>query len=96
MHEYKMQESGKEKRVRKRQEQRKKEQRDRIQFKIELEEFVNDGILLWLNGNISDPEQIIRAHLVEEENNYMRDYITDEKGGVKGLGFDKIDTKKNK
>lgn len=91
-----MQESGKEKRERKKQEKREQEQRDRIQFKIELEEFVNDGMLLWLNGNISDPEQIISAHLVEEENNYMRDYITDEKGGIKGLGFDKIVMKNKK
>lgn len=91
-----MQESGKEKKERKKQEKKEKELRDRIQFKLELEEFVNDGMLLWLNGTISDPEQIIKAHLVEEENNYMRDYITDEKGGIKGLGFDKIVTKNKK
>jgi hypothetical protein len=65
----------------------------KFQLQSELEEYVNEGMLLWLNGRLSNPEQIAQACLIEEENNYMRDYIQDDEGELKGVAFDKVQIK---
>jgi hypothetical protein len=70
-----------------------KKKPSKFQLQLELERYVSEGMLLWLNGKQSNPEQIVKACLIEEENNYMRDYIPDEEGGLKGLAFDKVKIK---
>lgn len=59
----------------------------------ELEEYDSEGLLLWLDGHLSNPKQITQAHLIQEENTYMRDYISDDKGEITGVGFDKVKNK---
>lgn len=54
----------------------------------ELVIYENMGIPLYLNGRTSTPERIEKAYQIAEEGNYMRDYIQDEDGRLKGLSFD--------
>jgi len=60
------------------------------QLKKELQEYRKAGIQLQLNGKPSDPQKIAKACSVEEENNYMRDYIRDESDKLRIIGFDRI------
>lgn len=56
----------------------------------ELEEYREMGIPLYLNGRESTPGRIARAYRIAEEGDYMRDYIQDEEGRVRGLAFDYV------
>ncbi|MFA9377053.1 MAG: hypothetical protein ACERKZ_09920 [Lachnotalea sp.] len=59
-----------------------------IYFLIELEAYVSKGVPLVLEGRISTPIQIFDAF--RECNNYMSDYVSDEKGNLKEIRFDKV------
>jgi hypothetical protein len=59
-----------------------------LYFLIELEEYVTKGVPLVLEGHASTPIQIFDA--LRECNDYMSDYIGDEKGGIKEIRFDKV------
>ena len=64
---------------------------DRIGLLLELEGYENGGITVWLDGTVSSPCEIAYACRMEEDSNsYMRDYITDEKGELKEIRFDRI------
>lgn len=54
----------------------------------ELEKYRDKGILLLLNGRESTPKRIEKAYRIAEEGEYMRDYIQDEEGKLKGVSFD--------
>lgn len=56
----------------------------------ELEEYENSGISIRLNNDPASPMQIVTAHMIMEESNYMRDYVLDDKGYVKELTFHNI------
>ena len=56
----------------------------------ELEEYEHFGISMKLNNNPASPMQIVTAHMVMEESNYMRDYVWDESGNVCELAFHNI------
>ena len=56
----------------------------------ELEIHENRGVSIRLNNQPASPMQIVTAHMVKEENAYMRDYVWDDKGDVKELGFHSI------
>lgn len=44
-----------------------------------------------LNGQPSSPQEIAKTCSVEEENNYMRDYIRDDiSDELKVIGFDRV------
>jgi hypothetical protein len=45
-----------------------------------------------MNGFPASPLQIVSAHMVKEESNYMRDYILDEQGMIRELDFNSIGT----
>ena len=47
------------------------------------------GIKLYLNGVPSNTEYIVQ-NCVREDTVYMPDYITDEKGNIKEVRYDKI------
>jgi len=47
------------------------------------------GIKLYLNGEPSCTEYIVQ-NCVREDTMYMPDYITDEKGNIKEVRYDKI------
>ena len=57
---------------------------------VELEKYENRGVSIRLNNQPASPMQIVTAHMVKEENAYMRDYVWDDKGDVKELGFHSI------
>ena len=56
----------------------------------ELEKYENRGVSIRLNNQPASPMQIVTVHMVKEENAYMRDYVWDDKGDVKELGFHSI------
>lgn len=62
--------------------------REKEQLRYELEAYSSQGIQLLLNGRKSTPKRIEKAYRIAEEGEYMRDYIQDEKGKIKGLSFD--------
>ena len=50
------------------------------------------GVRMQMNGFPASPLQIVSAHMVREESNYMRDYILDEQGMIRELDFNSIET----
>lgn len=56
----------------------------------ELAEYESNGVSMKLNNLPASPMQIVTAHMVREESNYMRDYVWDEKGHVKEIAFHNI------
>lgn len=59
-------------------------------FFTELENYEQSGVSMWLDNYPASPMQIVTAHMVKEDHNYMRDYVWDEKGHVKELAFHNI------
>lgn len=57
---------------------------------IELENIQNRGIIIFLDGMPSNPQAVTELLYVNEENSFMRDYVTDEKGVWRELRFDRI------
>ena len=53
----------------------------------ELSDFERKGVDISLNDWPACPMQIVEAHIMREDVVYMRDYIINEKGDIKGLGF---------
>ena len=53
----------------------------------ELEQYEGSGISMTLNDYPASPMQIVTAHMVREEPEYMRDYVWDEKGQIKKVAF---------
>lgn len=56
----------------------------------ELNQYEKRGISLKMGGNPASPTQIVRAHMVCEKLNYMRDYVLDEGGNLKELHFNNV------
>ena len=57
----------------------------------ELEQYERFGVSMKLNNHPASPLQIVSAHMVKEDQVYMRDYEWDECGRVKELTFHFID-----
>ena len=57
----------------------------------ELEQYERFGVSMKLNNQPASPMQIVSAHMVKEDQVYMRDYEWDECGRVKKLTFHYID-----
>ena len=55
----------------------------------ELTNYERSGVRMQMNGFPASPLQIVSAHMVREESNYMRDYILDEQGMIRELDFKK-------
>ena len=58
----------------------------------ELTNYERSGVRMQMNGCPASPLQIVSAHMVREESNYMRDYILDEQGMIRELDFNSIET----
>ena len=58
----------------------------------ELTNYERSGVRMQMNGFPASPLQIVSAHMVREESNYMRDYILDEQGMIRELDFNSIGT----
>lgn len=59
-------------------------------FFAELELYERSGVSMRLDNYPASPMQIVTAHMVREDQSYMRDYVWDEKGHVKELAFHNI------
>ena len=57
---------------------------------IELENIQNRGITIFLDGIPSNPLAVTDVLCVNENHEFMRDYVTDEKGVWTELRFDRI------
>lgn len=73
-----------------------KKQRKQVKTALqrELKEYDRQGVSLWLDGILSNPREISKAHKIEEEGVYMRDYVQNEGGGIEAIKFDSIRKKK--
>ena len=60
------------------------------QFFAELELYEQSGVSMRLEDSPASPMQIVTAHMVKEDQVYMRDYVWDEKGHMKELAFHNI------
>ena len=60
----------------------------------ELEKYENRGVSIRLNNQPASPMQIVTAHMVKEENAYMRDYVWMIREMSKNLDFTVLATVK--
>ena len=60
----------------------------------ELTKYERSGIRMQMGGYPASPFQIVSAHMVRENNTYMRDYILDDNGIVQELDFYKVEIEK--
>ncbi|MDD6037814.1 MAG: hypothetical protein PUD20_03310 [bacterium] len=64
---------------------------ERNQLYIELQAAVEQGIVLFLDGDPCSPAYVTHTLCANEDACYMRDYVFDEKGGkLKELRFDRL------
>ena len=56
----------------------------------ELEKIEHSGVSIAYDDRPASPMQIVTAHMVKEDQAYMRDYVWDEKGHVRELSFHNI------
>lgn len=57
---------------------------------IELENIQNRGIMIFLDGIPSNPLTVTDVLCVNDTSDFMRDYVTNEKGVWTELRFDRI------
>lgn len=56
---------------------------------MELQTLEERGVGIWIEGHVSSPKNVTETMSVNEESDYMRDYVFQE-GVLKELHFDKI------
>ena len=59
----------------------------------ELNAYARAGMKLWLNGKPSTPSDIMHQCMIREEEEYMRDFVSDDDDHIIGIGFDYIKKK---
>lgn len=57
---------------------------------LELQEYKKMGVTIWLEEFQSTPDEIVKACMVSEESDYMRDYISNENGKIVELHFNRV------
>lgn len=62
----------------------------------ELTKYERSGVRMQIDGISASPLQIVSAHMIRENGNYMRDYIMNEEGKVTELDFYEVETGKIK
>ena len=62
----------------------------------ELTEYERSGVRMQIDRISASPLQIVSAHMIRENSNYMRDYIINEEGKITELDFYEIGTGKSK
>lgn len=58
---------------------------------LELEIMKSQGISIFLEGELTEPEDVATACIMCEGSSYMRDYLRDEEGILRELHFDKVE-----
>lgn len=59
----------------------------------ELTGYEKKHVSLKIDGIPASPMQIVQAHTMCESQSYMRDYVLNDKGDVKELGFHNVEIK---
>ena len=59
----------------------------------ELNAYARAGMKLWLNRKPSTPSDIMHQCMIREEEEYMRDFVSDDDDHIIGIGFDYIKKK---
>ena len=67
------------------------EKKDVQNLFTELNGYEKKGVDITLNGLAASPMQVVQAHTLRENVIYMRDYVMNEKGGIKELCFTDIE-----
>lgn len=57
----------------------------------ELTAYEKRGVDITLNGVAASPMQVVQAHMLREDVVFMRDYVMNEKGDIKKLGFNDVE-----
>lgn len=60
----------------------------------ELTSYEQKGVFILMNGLPASPMQIVQAHIMKEDASYMRDYVLNDKGDIKELGFQDVTVRK--
>ncbi|MDY2813055.1 MAG: hypothetical protein SOU03_03715 [Dorea sp.] len=61
----------------------------------ELTGYEKRNVELKIDGVPASPLQIVQAHIMREDVDYMREYVLDDEGDIKELCFNSIKTKKS-
>lgn len=64
-------------------------EREKVKLVIELQSFEECGVDIWMEGRQSSSNEVMHTLTLNEEVDYMRDYIF-EKGVLQEVHFDKI------
>lgn len=72
---------------------KKKIKKETNTLRCELQDYQQQGVSLWLDGQPSTPKTIAKACKIAEEGTYMRDYIQNEEGEVEHIQFNLIKTR---
>lgn len=51
----------------------------------ELYQYEKQGVYMEMEGSTASPTQIVRAHMLQENTGYMRDYVLNEKVILKSV-----------
>ena len=60
----------------------------------ELTQYEKSGVRMQIDGISASPLQIVSAHMIRENCNYMRDYIMNEEGKITELDFHEVGKEK--
>ena len=63
---------------------------DEIELEKRLKESTGQGVDLYLEGKPSSPEEIAKKYFVCEDAVYMPDFVTDEKGKLTQVRYDRV------
>lgn len=56
----------------------------------ELNQYEKRGVYMEMEGSQASPTQIVKAHMIKEDCNYMRDYVLNENGDIVALYFNHL------
>ena len=72
-----------------------REQKFQMLF-TELTGYEKKGVYMLMNDLPASPMQIVQAHMLREDNSYMRDYVLNDKGDVQALCFHDVQNNEKK
>ena len=63
---------------------------DEIELKKRLKLIHERGVNLYMDGEPASPEEIARKFFVNEDADYMPDFVTDDNGALTEVRYDKV------
>ncbi len=65
--------------------------RARLDMLLTLDNLVSKGISLFISGQKATPEEVVSSVMLNEESDYMADFVQDENGRLQQICYDRID-----